>query len=133
MTGLWTPDGERQTSAAPTDDDDPAPGSRRDGGTESPDAAELARLEEELLDTPAEDIVLNHCYGLFQLAALYLAQRPPRLEEARLSIDAFGAIVEQVGPRLGEGIDTLREGLSQVRLAFVEIAKAATNPPEPGE
>ena len=31
----------------------------------------------------------NHCYGLFELAAVYLSQQPPLLAQARLAIDAL--------------------------------------------
>jgi hypothetical protein len=126
MSSLWTPDGERevprdQGSRAEQGGPPPEPG-RRPSDPEL--AEELGRIEAELLETPVADVVANHCYGLFQLAALHLSQKPPHLEEARLAIDAFGAMVETLGPRLGAVSETLTEGLAQVRLAFVEISKA---------
>ena len=54
-------------------------------------------------------VIANHCFGLFELAGVYLSQSPPRLEQARLAIDAFGAVVEGVGGRLGETEGTLRD------------------------
>ncbi len=87
-------------------------------------AAELAALEHQLLEVPAEDVIANHCYGLFQLAALHLGQHPPNLEPARLAIDALGAIVQGLGDRLGEASPTLQDGLAQIRLAFVQLAQA---------
>ena len=57
--------------------------------------------KQELLGTPVADVLANHCYGLFQLAALHLSQNPPHLEEASLAIDGLGAMVETLGPRLG--------------------------------
>jgi len=69
-------------------------------------------------------VIANHCFGLFELAGVYLSQSPPRLEQARLAIDAFGAVVEGVGGRLGETEGTLRDALAQIRLAFVQISGA---------
>ena len=89
-------------------------------------------MRRELAGTPAEVVVANHCYGLFELAAVYLSQEPPLLEQARLAIDAFGAVVDVLRDRLGEAEPSLREGLSQIRLAFVQIDQSraeATNPP----
>jgi hypothetical protein len=86
--------------------------------------AEMLEVARELAATPVEDVVANHCYGLFELAALHLSQSPPNLEAARLSIDAMGCIVDGLGGRLGSHAATLSEGLNQLRLAFVRIAEA---------
>ena len=45
-------------------------------------------------------MIANHCYGLFELAAVYLSSVPPKLEDAQLAIDALAAIVEGLGERL---------------------------------
>ncbi len=66
----------------------------------------------------------NHCYGLFELAAVYLSQTPPLLDQARLAIDALGYLVDGLGERLGEAAGTLKDALAQIRLAFVELARA---------
>jgi hypothetical protein len=86
---------------------------------------EMAALEEELLAAPVEEVIANHCYGLFQLAAIHLGHQPPNLPSARLAIDAFGALVEGLDGRLGGATDTLKDGLAQLRLAFVQISAAA--------
>ncbi len=90
---------------------------------------EMRRLEEQLLAAPAADVVANHCYGMFELGALHLGARPPRLSEARVAIDAFAAVVEALGERLGEAAPTLREALANIRLAYVQIAEAAGGGP----
>jgi hypothetical protein len=95
---------------------------------------EFAEAEGQLLAAPVEDVIANHCYGLFQLAALHLGQQPPHLPQSRLAIDALAAIVDGLGNRLGETTETLREGLGQIRLAYVQIAGAmattnGANPP----
>ena len=140
MSSLWTPDGERpidttgahSNRSSSTGADQSAQRSRPadlldgeiDPALEAEYRAEMDRLEEELLSAPAGDVIANHCYGLFQLAAMHLGQRPPHLEEAKLAIDALGAIVEALGARIGPTATTLAEGLAQVRLAYVQIAAA---------
>jgi hypothetical protein len=118
MSSLWTPSGEHPV-------DDEAPGSP-DGGPLGPESEEQAALEVEelrrqLAATPASVVIANHCYGLFELAAVYLSQMPPVLDEAKVAIDALGALVEGLGPRLGDVEPQLRDALAQVRLAFVEL------------
>jgi hypothetical protein len=148
VSTLWTPEGEHRVRA-PADgapDPDPGPGPSRPapapagGGRQRPPAgagagpdddlspeeqAELAgRLDElrrQLLGTPAEVVVANHAYGLFELAAIHLSQQPPRLDQARLAVDAMGALVESLAGRLGDAELSLRDALTQIRLAFVEI------------
>jgi hypothetical protein len=88
----------------------------------------MEALRQQLAETPAELVIANHGFGLFELAALHLSLQPPQLEEARLAIDALGALVEGMEGRLGEQETTLREGLAQLRLAFVQI-QSATSPP----
>lgn len=136
MSSLWTPDGERRVppledSRAPATAQQQPPGGDGGGEESDPTQAELlahmAELEAQLLDTPIEDVIANHCYGLFQLAALHLGQRPASLESARLAIDALAAVVETLGDRLGDAVLTLRDGLAQIRLAYVQIAGATTS------
>ena len=86
--------------------------------------AEMERLREQLARTPAEVVVANHAFGLFELAALHLSLQPPQLEQARLAIDALAALVDALGSRLEEAGTQLSEGLSQLRLAYVQIHAA---------
>jgi hypothetical protein len=98
------------------------------GRASDPELAEqMRRLEEQLLSTPAGDVVANHCYGMFELAALHLGAKPPQLSEARLAIDALAAVVDSLGERLGAAAPTLRDGLAQIRMAYVQIAAASGN------
>jgi hypothetical protein len=92
----------------------------------------MAELTEQMVRTPAEIIVANHAYNLFELAALHLSQQPPQLDQARLAIDAMTALVEGLAGRLGEAEPQLADGVNQLRMAFVEIAKAATGAPADG-
>ena len=78
-------------------------------------------MREQLASTPAEVVVANHCYGLFELAAIYLSQDPPMLFQARLAIDGLGYLLDGLRGRLGEAEPALQESLSQLRLAFVRL------------
>jgi hypothetical protein len=82
-------------------------------------------MQEQLAKTPAEVVVANHAFGLFELGALHLSQQPPQLDQARLAIDALGALIEGIEGRLGEHEAQLRDGLAQLRMAFVQIKNSA--------
>lgn len=110
MAGLWTPDGERQGQPTPE---------------EAEIAAQLEEMQHELANTPASVVIANHAVGLFQLAAIHLNRQPPNLDDGRLAIDAMAALVDGVGERLGEEAQALRDGLAQLRLAFVSLQKDA--------
>ncbi len=142
MSSLWTPEGEHRVprpgdagsgTAGPAGPGGPQaqgepgrPGAEPGTMTEEELAAEEELLEvaKHLAAAPAEDVVANHCYGLFELAALHLSQQPPQLDKARLAIDSLGLLVDGLGDRLGQHAGALAEGLSQLRLAFVRIAAA---------
>jgi hypothetical protein len=81
-------------------------------------------MRRQLAATPADVVIANHCYGLFELAAVYLSQTPPMLPKARLAIDAMTAVVNGLEGRLGDSEPQLLEGLSQLRLAYVQIEGA---------
>jgi hypothetical protein len=91
--------------------------------------AQMAAVQQQLLETPAAVVVANHCIGLFQLAALHLEQAPPDLAEAKVAIDAMGAIVETLGSRLGDDEQSLRDALTQLRLAYVQRQQAGGTAP----
>jgi hypothetical protein len=123
MSTLWTPSGERPIGREEPHATTAAP----DAKTELTDeqlAAEMAEAQRQLLAAPVAGVVANHCIGLFQLAALHLNQPQPDLEQASLAIDALAAIVETLGPRLGDDESTLRDALAQLRLAYVGIKNA---------
>jgi len=126
VSSLWTPSGERpvgrEDQAEPAEARRaPAPDLGDDEISEEELAAEMAEVQRQLLDVPAAVVIANHCIGIFQLAALHLNQPEPKLEEAQLAIDALAAVVEGLGPRLGEHEEPLRDALAQIRLAYVQI------------
>jgi hypothetical protein len=134
VSSLWTPDGERPVgrptaetgtgspagSGSPAGNDTGPPGSPADLDDKEL-AEQMAAMRAELANSPVEVVVANHCYGLFELAAVYLSQQPPLLRQARLAIDALGSLVGGLEGRLGEAEEQLKDGLSQLRLAFVQI------------
>lgn len=142
MSSLWTPGGERPVprpgETAPSNDPDPRlVGGGRDGGgrggggpepepelTEAEMRQQMEELREQLSHTPAEVVVANHAYGLFELAALHLSLDQPQLDQARLAIDALACLVEGMGDRLGEPAVELSTALAQLRLAFVQVQAA---------
>jgi hypothetical protein len=136
MRSIWTPAGEHfpkregnDEAAPPTG---PPPDTHVTGASPGPlpteeqaaAQAEVDALREQLAHTPAEVVVANHCYGLFELAAVYLSQSPPMLFQARLAIDGLGYLVDGLKGRLGEAEPALLESLSQLRLAFVRLEGA---------
>jgi hypothetical protein len=137
MSSLWTPGGERPVPRAEPEPEPPARPPRRPAGPEDLSDEEMAEqmrlMQEQVLATPAAIVVANHAMALFELAALYLSPEPPLLDEARVAIDAMAAVVESVGPRFGPNERPLREGLAQLRMAFVEAKQhaAGTAPPPP--
>ncbi len=96
-------------------------------------AGRLDELRRQLLGTPAEVVVANHAYGLFELAAIHLSQQPPRRDQARLAVDAMATLVEGLAGRLGEAETSLKDALAQIRLAYVQISESSSAPDgEPG-
>lgn len=139
---LWTPSGEHPVdrpgrSSAPPSEARPAPGP---GPGLDPDAIDLENLTPEqraqleamasqvedarrqLLAAPAGPVVGQQSLQFYELAALHLSEPEPRLEDAQIAIDALAAVVETLGPRLGQAEVPLRQALEQVRIAYVEIA-----------
>ena len=138
MSSLWTPGGEHRVppdsrspegtepgnappppsrSAPPHDDS----AHRHGPALDDDDAAALAEIRGQLLQAPAEVVVANHVYGLFELAALHLSSERPNMEAARLAIDAMAAVVDGLAGRLGDGEPELRQGLANLRMAFVQV------------
>ena len=98
------------------------------------DEAAMIELQEQLASTPVELVIANHAFGMFELAALHLSLQPPQLPQARLAIDALGALIEGLAGRLGEYESQLIEGLANLRMAYVQIRAASQggDPAAPG-
>ena len=132
MSGLWTPSGEH------VPEPDPASGAGDeflDDGFDDEEldpevAEELRRVRAEIAAAPVEDLVARHAVGLWELAVLHLSpdeDRPLRLDQAAIAIDAMGGIVDTLGDRLGAHASALRDALGQLRIAFVEVQQRAAS------
>jgi hypothetical protein len=125
MSSLWTPSGEhfpsKEGAGSP-----PGPNPEDEDLTPltAEAQAELDAMRQQLANTPAEVVMANHCYGIFELATIYLSHAPPMLFEARLAIDGLGALLDGVKGRLGEAEPSLLQALSQLRLAYVQLEGA---------
>ena len=126
MSSIWTPGGERPVRRESEEADDL---DRELTPEEMQEQMQL--LQQQLANTPAAEVVANHCFGLFELAALHLSLAPPQLAEASVAIDALNAIVEALPGRLGEHEGQLKEGLASLKLAFVQIRAANLGQAEP--
>jgi hypothetical protein len=137
VSSIWTPSGEYRPDDEPatpaTGPSAQAVGTGPDGGQISPEELEaMGRLHDQLRATPAIDVVANHVVQLFQLALVYLgagvggddsAGAPAAdLVQASIVVDTMAAIVDSLGPRLGDHEETLRDALTQLQLLWVEIA-----------
>ena len=126
---LWTPGGEHRPEPEPsaaTGAEGPAEPSLSDLSPE--DRAqleamqqEMAEVRQQLLEAPASVVVVNHAMGMYELAAIHLTAEQPKLSEATLAIDALAALVDGLTGRLGEAEPTLREALSHLRTAYLEV------------
>lgn len=142
MSTIWTPSGEHEPERRPERDPgdaifgDPGdPGDRATGPEGQPSPEEMAAIRQarsELASVPVADIVANHAVGLWELAILHLSPDPmpdgaparPRMDEAGLAIDALAAMVDTLGQRLAPHHDMLRDAVTQLRMAFVQLTDA---------
>jgi hypothetical protein len=119
---LWTPGGDE-----PAKRSEPAP----EELTEEEIADRMEALRQQIATTPVEQIIAQSAYQFFEIAALHLSLVPPQIDQARLAIDAFGLLVEGLEGRLGPDGDTLKDGLAQLRLAFVTVNQTGSDPSPP--
>ena len=138
MSSLWTPGGERPVGRDPQPEaptpppPPPGPGDYAEEPlSEAEVEARMAELRDQLARTPVESVVAQVAYQLFEVGALHLSLQPPQLEQAQMAIDAMAALVDGLAGRLGENEPQLRDGLSQIRMAFVQIQRGASTPPPP--
>jgi hypothetical protein len=137
---LWTPGGEvpvgrERPEPAPT----PPPGGAAEmvGGPDLDDLspqeraqaeafiAEMAETQRQIAATPAAQLVANHVMGFYELAAIKLGQQPPMLADAQVAIDAMAAVMDAVGDQLGEDATPLRQALTNLQMAFVQLRNEA--------
>ena len=121
MSSLWTPDGERPVARPSSPAGGAPPGADAEPVDDEALAAEVEAMRAQLASAPVEEVLANHCYGLFELAAVYLSQQPPLLPQARVAIDALGCLVTGMEGRLGENEPALVDGLRNLQMAWVQI------------
>ena len=120
-------------SAAPAAAPSSAPveGSR---GTEPPGQVwtpeqeeEARRMAEEMARIPSTEWVINVAVTLANAAGTKLNEG--LWDDGGLAIDALSAIIEKVGPRLGEAEAPLRQTLAQLQMAYAQMAAKPEGPP----
>jgi hypothetical protein len=140
---LWTPSGEHPVerpgrpapdATSPRQDAPTVPPASGPTSLEDLSPEERAQAEEfarqvdtarrQLLDAPAGPVVGQQALQFYELAALHLSQPEPKLDDARVAIDALAAVVNGLGSRLGEAEQPLRQALNQIQMAFVEVSRA---------
>jgi hypothetical protein len=138
-SGGSSPSGTDDAQAGASGTSSPtAPPGDRPGPADAPSMEDLtpeqrAQVEEmnrqmeaaraRMLQMPVGTVVGQQALQFYELAALYLSQEPPRLDDARTAIDALLAVVDKLGARLGEAEQPLRQAINQLQLAFVEASK----------
>jgi glutathione S-transferase len=84
--------------------------------------AQMAEVQRQILGTPVAQLVANHVVGFYELAAIHLGQPEPDLAAARLAIDAMAAVLDATEARLGEDGAAMRQALTQLQVAFVQVS-----------
>lgn len=148
---LWTPSGEHPVDRTPSQpagspppdptgprppDDEPAledlPPEQRAQVEEM--ARQMEAAQARMLSMPSGLVIGQQSMQFYELAAMYLSQEPPRLDDARIAIDALAGVVDKLGTRLGEAEQPVRQALHQLQLAFVQVARdAGAEPSAPTE
>ena len=87
--------------------------------------AQMAEVQRQILAVPASQVVTNHVVGFYELAAIHLGQPEPDLDAAKLAVDAMVAVLDVTESRLGEDGAALRAALTQLQMAYVQVANQA--------
>ena len=87
--------------------------------------AEARQIAQEIAETPSLEWVVNSAVSLANIAATKLDLGQP--QDAGLAIDALNGILKEVGPKLGNVEQPLRQTLAQLQMAFAE--RVAPTPP----
>ncbi len=115
---LWTPDGEHPIPPAGTAPADDLTEEQQEQARQM--AKEMAEARAQLLEAEVATVITNHALGIYELAALHITADDPDMTEARLAVDALGALVEGLEGRLGDGEPTLVEALANIKIGYVQ-------------
>ncbi len=123
MKTLWTPDGEKPISSSNNNTSD-LPNSQVEDASDDQSMDEMiAYIREQILSTPINDLLINHCAGIAEIAAVHLANEEPDLDSARFAIDALAALVDSISTKLPEESKTgLSSLVSELRTAWVNVS-----------
>ena len=84
--------------------------------------AEARKIAQEIAETPSLEWVVNSAVSLANIAATKLDLGQPG--DAGLAIDALNGILKEVGSKLGNVEQPLRQTLAQLQMAFAERVTA---------
>jgi hypothetical protein len=126
------PDDEAVRSAAEAMGIDPSTLSPEDRERLVELVTQMAEAQQRLAGAPADDVVANHAMGLYEFAAIKLGSEPPQLADARVAIDALGAVMDAVGGQLGRHTEALAEALDSIRMVWVQINDAVAQGADEG-
>lgn len=84
--------------------------------------AQAQQLAKEIAERPSQDWVLNVAVTLANVAGAKLDMG--LADDARLAIDAFEALVNEIGPRLEGAEQPLRQTLAQLQMAYAQSVAA---------
>ena len=79
---------------------------------------EAERLAQQLSEVSSRDWVVNTAVTLANVGAAKIDRG--LLEDSRLAIDALSALINAVGPSLGEAENPLRQTLAQLQFAYAQ-------------
>ena len=97
-----------------------------------------ARLEEELRRISVQDVLLQTVVSLVNLGGQRLGLTPDTedmrdLDQARMAIEGVRALLPVLEERDAEQMRPVRDALSQLQMAYAQLARGAGEPaPEPG-
>lgn len=115
---LWTPDGEHPIPPADAPPADDLTEEQQEQARLM--AKEMAEARSQLLEAEVATVITNHALGIYELAALHITSDNPDMVEARLAVDALGALVEGLEGRLGDGEPTLVDALANIKIGYVQ-------------
>lgn len=116
---LWTPDGEHPIN--PSTVAEAAEQLTPEQEEQARQLAhEMAEARQQLLEAEVSTVIANHALGIYELAALHITADVPDMAEARLAVDALGALVEGLEGRLGDAEPTLVDALNNIKIGFVQ-------------
>ena len=129
--GSGTPQAGPPSEPAPPPPSAPDPAPAEDGPVDeqvwTPEQeAQAQQIAKEIAERPSQDWVLNVAVTLANVAGAKLDMG--LVEDARLAIDAFEALVNGVASKLEGAEAPLRQTLAQLQMAY---AQSVTTPPPP--